>query len=390
MACRHGAEFGEKAGWERVNWYASNESDELAVGAESLRPDGWAGRSWSPAIVAEHRAAREHAALFDETSFAKIEVSGPDSGPLLDYVCDNRVARAVGAITYTQMLNRRGGIEADVTVTRTGAEEFLVVSGTAFGEHDLSWLRRQADQRSARVQVREVTGQYVCFGLWGPRAREVLAPLTPQDLSNAAFPFMSSRWTTIGDIPVRVARVTFVGELGWELYASSEYGAALWASVGGREAVRDARGRLSGDRLAAAGEGLPGLGRGCDAGDHAGRGRAVVLREAGQAGRFSRCPGRAPGTGRRRSGAAAGLPDAVRSARGGRRRRAGQVGERVAGRITSAGYGYTVGASIAYAYLPIEDTAPGTRISVDLFGEWVDGEVAADVLYDPTSARVRA
>ncbi len=225
----HGAEFGEKAGWERVNWYAENESHEFA--ADAVRPDGWAGRSWSSAIAAEHRATRERVAIFDETSFAKISVIGPDAASFLEWVCDNRVARAVGTITYTQLLNRRGGIEADVTVTRLGPEEFVVITGTAFGGHDLSWLRRQADRRSARVQLRDVTGQYVCFGLWGPLTRAVLAPLTPDDLSAAAFPFMTSQWTTLGDVPVRMARVTFVGELGWEVYASTEYGAALWDTL---------------------------------------------------------------------------------------------------------------------------------------------------------------
>jgi 4-methylaminobutanoate oxidase (formaldehyde-forming) len=397
----HGAEFGEKAGWERVNWYASNESHELAAGAEALRPQGWAGRSFSPAIVAEHRAARERVALFDETSFAKIAVTGADAAALLEWVCDNRVARGVGAVTYTQLLNRRGGIEADVTVTRTGPEQFLVVTGTAFGEHDLSWLQRQAEARPGQVQVRDVTGQYVCFGLWGPLAREVLAPLTPADLSNAAFPFMTSRWTTIGDVPVRLARLTFVGELGWEIYASTEYGAALWRMLwqAGQPAGMLAAGYRAIDSLRLekgyrvwAGDVTPET-----TPDEAGLSFCVKLdkpggflgadalravRDAGGPARRLACltlsDPRAVAVGGepvRVNGSALGLND---SAEG-----------RVVGRITSAGYGYTVNASIAYAYLPIEDAKPGTPISVDLFGTWVPGEVAPDVLYDPSSARIR-
>ena len=136
----HGAVFGEKAGWERVNYYETNEDPSL----ESLRPDGWAGRDWSTATAVEHRATRTTAGLFDETSFAKIEISGPDAASFLDRVCDNRVAREVDAITYTQALNPRGGIEADFTVTRLADDRFLVVTGTAYGTHDLAWLRKQA------------------------------------------------------------------------------------------------------------------------------------------------------------------------------------------------------------------------------------------------------
>ncbi len=397
----HGAVFGEKAGWERVDWYAQNEP--AGADAAALRPRTWAGRRWSPAIAAEHRAAREAVALFDETSFAKIEVTGPDAARLLDWVCDNAVARRVGAVTYTQMLNSRGGIEADVTVTRTAPEAFMVVTGTAFGAHDLAWLRRQADAMSADVRVSDVTGQYVCFGLWGPRARDVLGPLTPQDLSNAAFGFMTSRETTVGDVPVRAVRVTFVGELGWELYASSEYGAALWQRlveagqdvglvVAGYRAIDSLR-LEKGYRVWASDltpETTP---------DEAGLGFCVRLdkpggflgAEAVRAARAAGAAGTAGSAGRRLSCIRLADPRAV--ALGNEPVRlgvAGEAGAAVVGRVTSAGFGYTVGASIALAYLPVEHAAAGTKVAVDLFGEWVDGEVAEDVLYDPSSARVRA
>ena len=135
-----GAAFGEKSGWERANWFEPN----AARGDESLRPRGWAGRLWSPAIGAEHLACRETAALFDETSFAKIEISGEGAPELLERLCANRVARDVGAITYTSMLNPRGGIECDFTVTRLAEERFRIVTGTAFGQHDLAWIRQHA------------------------------------------------------------------------------------------------------------------------------------------------------------------------------------------------------------------------------------------------------
>ena len=131
------------------------------------------------------------------------------------------VARAVGDVTYTQALNPRGGIECDFTVTRLGDDVFLIVTGTAFGTHDMAWLRKQARRRGAEVRIADVTGAYCCFALWGPRARDILSRLTPTDLSNAAFPFMTAQELTVGDVPARALRVTFVGELGWEIYAST-------------------------------------------------------------------------------------------------------------------------------------------------------------------------
>ncbi|HTA36543.1 MAG TPA: FAD-dependent oxidoreductase, partial [Solirubrobacteraceae bacterium] len=134
----HGASFGEKSGWERVNWYESN----AAAGEESLRPRGWAGMHWSPAIGAEHRGTRERAGLFDESSFAKLEIAGPGAPAFLERLCDNEIARDLGAIIYTQMLNSRGGIECDFTVARLAEDRFQIVTGTAFGQHDAAWIRR--------------------------------------------------------------------------------------------------------------------------------------------------------------------------------------------------------------------------------------------------------
>src|SRR6266508_2013732 len=158
-----GAVFGEKSGWERANWFEPN----AARGDESLRHRGWAGRLWSPAIGAEHVACRTTAALFDETSFAKIEIAGEEAAHFLERLCDNRVAREIGAITYTQMLNQRGGIECDFTVTRLAEDRFRIVTGTAFGRHDLAWIRLHAPD-DGTVSVEDVTAQYACVGLWGP------------------------------------------------------------------------------------------------------------------------------------------------------------------------------------------------------------------------------
>src|SRR5207344_338867 len=137
-----GAAFGEKSGWERANWFEPN----AVRGDESLRPRGWAGKHWSPAIGAEHGACRETAAIFDESSFAKLEVSGEGAPDFLERLCANRVAREVGQVTYTQMLNPNGGIECDFTVTRLANDRFRIVTGTAFGQHDLAWIRQHAPE----------------------------------------------------------------------------------------------------------------------------------------------------------------------------------------------------------------------------------------------------
>ncbi|MEX2612184.1 MAG: FAD-dependent oxidoreductase, partial [Gaiellaceae bacterium] len=220
-----GAVFGEKSGWERANWFEPN----AVRGDESLRPGGWAGKLWSPAIGVEHLACRETAAIFDD-SFAKIDIAGEGSADFLERLCGNRVARDVGQVTYTQMLNERGGIECDVTVTRLAEDRFRIVTGTAFGQHDLAWLEQHAPDDGS-VQLSDVTSQHACYGIWGPNVREILQPLTTADLSNDAFPYMRARELAVGRVPCLALRVTYVGELGWELYCRTEFGLALWDTL---------------------------------------------------------------------------------------------------------------------------------------------------------------
>src|SRR5437016_5785033 len=221
-----GAAFGEKSGWERVNWFEPNGT----LGDLTVRPHGWAGRLWSPAIGVEHAACREVAAIFDFTSFAKIEVRGRRAAEFLEGLADNRVARAVGSPTYTRMLNEAGGIECDFTVTRLDDRRFRVITGTAFGMHDLSWIRDHAPGDGS-VEIEDVTSAYACVGLWGPAARSILQRLTPADIGNDAFPFMTAREIAVGSVPCLALRVTYVGELGWELYCPSEFGLRLWDTV---------------------------------------------------------------------------------------------------------------------------------------------------------------
>jgi glycine cleavage system aminomethyltransferase T/glycine/D-amino acid oxidase-like deaminating enzyme len=378
-----GAAFGEKSGWERANWFEPNASR----GDEALRPRGWAGRLWSPAVGAEHLACRTAAALFDFTSFAKIEIRGSGAASFLEGLCDNHVARAVGAIAYTQMLNEGGGIECDFTVTRLGEERFRVITGTAFGRHDLSWIQEHAP-RDGTVHVEDVTSAYACIGLWGPNARDVLQATTPADVSNAAFPYMTAREIALGSVPCLALRVTYVGELGWELYCPSEFGLRLWDTLwvagqphgltaGGYKAVDSLRlekgYRVWGADLSPEADPYQsGLGFAVklDKGDFIGREALMKRRDTPADARL----------------ACLVLDDPRSVALGSEPVR---IDGNVTGRVTSGGYGYSVERSIAYAYVPA-GIKPGDRIEVEIFGQWVSGQVAEEPLYDPKGARIRA
>ncbi len=361
------ASFGEKGGWERVNWYESN----AVRGDESLRPRGWAGENWSPAIEVEALAAREAVALFDQSSFSKIEVLGPGALAFLERLCGNRIDRPVGTIVYTQLLNQRGGIEADLSVMRRGEDRFLLVTGTAFGTHDRAWLERNMP-RDGSVYVNDVTSELACLCLWGPKAREVVS---------FDHGYMQAREVTVGNVPCIASRVTYVGELGWELYCPAEYGATLWDSLcadgvtpAGYRAIESLRlekgyRAWASDLTAETTPYEAGLGFAVkmDKGDFIGR-EALERREPQQ------------------KLVCIVLDDPRAVALGSEPVR---HGDEIVGRVTSGGYGYAVGASIAYAYVPVSHAEPGTAVSIDIFGDWVGGEVRAEPLYDPKGERIR-
>ncbi|RIJ78169.1 FAD-dependent oxidoreductase [Nakamurella silvestris] len=377
--------FGEKSGWERVNYYRTH----AEAGDESLRPRGWAGQNWSAAIGAEHAATREAAGLFDESSFAKISVTGPDAAVFLEWVCANRVARGIGEITYTQALNSRGGIECDFTVTRIGEDEFWIITGTAFGSHDLAWLRRQARAGARDVRLTDITGQYGCFALWGPRAREILQPLTPTDLDSEHFPFFSSREITVGDVPVRALRVTYVGELGWELYVPAEYAAGLWEALwaAGVEHGLVGAGYRAIDSLRLE-KGYRAWGTDISSVTNpyeAGLGFCVKMNKPGGfLGREALLAAKEAGLTRKLCCITLDDPRSVVLGS-----EPVRIDGAVQGRVTSGGFGYTVGSSIAYAYLPIELAAAGQKLEIGIFGEWVTGAVRAEPLFDPKGLRTK-
>ncbi|TRW80669.1 FAD-dependent oxidoreductase [Mycolicibacterium sp. 018/SC-01/001] len=219
-----GANFGSKLGWERANFFAP-------PGHEPLIDYTWDTPNWLPWSAAEQRSTRTAVTVFDQTSFSKYLVVGRDAEAALQWLCTADIGVPVGRAVYTGMLNARGTYEADVTVTRTGAQEFLVVSGAASTERDKDHVRRNLPESARDAHIVDVTSAYAVFGVMGPHSRELLAQLTDADLSDAAFPFGTSRLLSLGYATVRATRITYVGELGWELYVPTEFAVGVYEDL---------------------------------------------------------------------------------------------------------------------------------------------------------------
>jgi sarcosine dehydrogenase len=218
-----GAVFGSKLGWERANWFAppgAEPRDEYAMGRQN----------WFAAVGEEHRAARERVAVFDQSSFAKFDVSGADAERALSFLCAGDVGKPPGQLSYTQLLNSRGGIECDLTVARLAADRFTLVTGTGFRTHDAAWIRDHIP-RGLEVSLADVTEQRATLAVMGPRARDLLARISPDDLSNAAFPFGHVRKIPAAGREVIAMRVTYVGELGWELHMEAADATAVFDAL---------------------------------------------------------------------------------------------------------------------------------------------------------------
>lgn len=225
MLKANGACFGEKLGWERPNWFAARAAGETA---EDLYTFGIP--NWHEAVGREHHATRNQAALFDQTSFAKFTLKGPDAEAALSWIAANDVAKPPGALVYTQMLNDHGGIECDLTCLRVREDEYYIVTGTGFATHDFNWISRQIPA-GLNAQLVDVTSAYAVLALMGPRARLILQAITRDDVSDAAFKFATGRVIGIAGCPVTALRVTYVGELGWELHIPVEYATTVYAAL---------------------------------------------------------------------------------------------------------------------------------------------------------------
>ncbi|MFI1992233.1 FAD-dependent oxidoreductase [Actinoplanes sp. NPDC020271] len=354
-----GAVFGDAAatGWERPLWYASNPPPPAP------RPrDGWSARHWSPIAETEARITRERVAMYDMTPLTRLEVTGPVS--FLQDLTSGNVDRKVGSVVYTLLLDQAGGIRSDITVARLAEDRRQVGVN---GPLDLDWLLRKAPEG---VRIRDVTGGTCGIGLWGPRARDVVAPLTDIDVAPDAFRYFQCRQGYIGTVPVTMLRLSYVGELGWEIYARADHGLALWDTLwaAGRRHGMIAAGRAAFQSLRlekgyrAWGVDMTTEDDPCQAGLAAGpepdrRLTCLLLTDAGAV-----PMGREPVY-------AEGAP---------------------VGHVTSAAFGHTVGAPIAYAWMPAGLSVPGTRVEIGYFDRRLAATVAAEPLFDPKHERLRS
>ena len=383
-----GAAFFETAGWERPQWYDVNAGllDKLAVKGASRC--GWEAREWSPTIAAEHAATRERVAMFDMTPFAKFELAGPGVLAALQGLTANDMNKPLGRVTYTSMLTPAGGIKCDLTVTRLAEERFMIVTGGAMGVHDLDWIRTHLP-RDGSVSVADVSSGQCCVGLWGPRARDLLSRVCDADISNSAFPYLTAKPITIAEVPALALRVSYVGELGWEIYAPAEQGLRLWdtlweaglplgviaAGGGAFDSLRLEKGyRLYGADIHTEYDPY-----------EAGLGFAVRMEKGDFVGREGLEKRRAQGQARRLCCMTLDDPAAVVVGK-----EPLMDGNRVLGYVTSANYGHSIGCGIVYGYLPASHAGVGTPLEVLYFGERLAATVAREPLYDPSGRKMRA
>ncbi|MBO3751317.1 FAD-dependent oxidoreductase [Streptosporangiaceae bacterium NEAU-GS5] len=398
-----GASFLEGAGWERPHWFEANvqrleelvrrsrteavgaflQEETRAAAAESrlgvgTTRDAWAGRHWSPIAAAEADGTRERVALYDMTPLKRIAVEGPGALAFLQYLTTNNLDKAPGSVTYTLLLDETGGIRSDLTVARLAWDRFQV---GANGNLDLHWFRRQAP---ADVRVADITAGTCCVGVWGPLARDLVAPLTDLDVSHQGFRYFNVKSGFVGNVPVTMMRVSYVGELGWEIYTTSDMGLKLW------------------DTLWAAGSEL-----GVIAGGRAAF-NSLRLEKGYRLWGVDMTPQHNPYE--------AGVGFAVRKNKDfvGRDALEGVSSEtvtrklvpllttevvmgkepvrhegRAVGYVTSAAFGHTIGRPIAYAWLPADLAEPGTFVDVEYFGRRVPAEVGAEPLFDPKMTKIK-
>jgi len=339
-------------------------------------------------VAAEHRATRERVALFDLTPFMKLEVTGPGALAALQCLTANNLDRPPGRVTYTAMLDPRGGIKCDLTVTRLAEDRFMVVTGGAMGLHDLGWMRRNVPDDGS-VVITDVSAAQCCIGVWGPKARELMTRVCEDDMTNDGFPYLAARQITVGGVPCLAVRISYAGELGWEVYAATELGLKLWdtlweagqalgvvaAGGGAFDSLRLEKGyRLWGQDIHT--EYNP---------YEAGIGFAVRLKQGDFIGRDALVGIKAEGATRKLCCMTLDDPDEVVLGK-----EPIFHGDDVLGYVSSAGYGYSIGRGIAYGYLPVEHSEIGTKLDVLYFGERRRVTVTAEPLYDPVMERLKS
>jgi sarcosine dehydrogenase len=387
LLLRAGACFGEKLGWERPNWFA-----DLTAGEVPVDQYTYGRQNWFDAVGREHRACREAVVVVDQTSFAKFTLKGPDSLAALDWICANDVRKPVGSLTYTQLLDDNGGIQCDLTVCRVADDEFYLVTGTGFATHDFDWVSRNIAS-GVNAQLVDVTSAWSVLTVMGPNARATLEKVTRTDMTHEAFPFGCAQTIGIAGAPVRALRVTYMGELGWELHVPVEYAVRVYQAVidaGVYLGVMNAGYRaIESTRLE---KGYRAWG--ADIGpDHtpieAGLGWAVKTKTDID------FRGRAAIERQRREGVRKMLatftvdPAVVLLGR----ETIYRDGERV-GWLSSGGFGYTIGRSIGMGYVRDSDGVTAEWLlagsyELEVATERVSAEVTLKPLYDPTNSRVK-
>lgn len=375
-----GGVFGEKYGWERPNWFAPK---------GGMRKDrlGWGLPNWFEHVAKEHQAIRTKAGIIDQSSFGKIEIKGPGSLQFLQKITDNQMDKPIGSVTYTQMLNEKGTIECDLTVSRLGKDHFYLVTGTAFINHDLSWIEKHL-LGNGSVSVVDVTSSKACITLSGPLSRAILRQLTQDDLSNQEFPYMTSKELIIGYAPVLALRITYVGELGYELHLPVEYATyvydALWEAGKSFGLINAGYRCIDSLRLE--------KGYRYWSGDispeytplEAGLDFCVKLEKGNFIGRQALLAQKEKGITRRLCCLTIDSGPLMPVGK-----EAILDGDQVIGIVTSGGYGYTIKKPIAYGYLPVNYSKPGTRLQIEVAARRYEATVEKEPLYDPENKRVR-
>jgi dimethylglycine oxidase len=380
-----GAVFLEANGWERPQWYSANDAlltSDRNTGWNIPEPDEWAARYWSPTVAAEAAITRTDVALYDMTALKRLEVTGPGATAFLQELVTANIDRAIGSVTYCLMLDKNGHIHSDVTVARLG-DEFYQVG--ANGEIDVDWLRRRLPD-GGTVQVRDSTPGTCCIGIWGPKARAVVESLTDADFSHQGFGYFKAKTAYLGLVEVTAMRLSYVGELGWELYCTADLGLTLWDTLMAAGAehgiIAAGRGAFNALRLE---KGYRSFGSDMN-NDHtaaeAGLDFAVRMNKPSFLGREALVDASAPT--KKLSLLLIDAPNDV------------VVGSEpvfvdgeTVGYVTSAAYGYTLGTPLAYAWLPVEHTAPGTKVEIGYFGRRVPAMVGVEPAFDPEGKRLR-
>jgi 4-methylaminobutanoate oxidase (formaldehyde-forming) len=378
LAARN-AVFGSRGGWERPNWFAPE-------GVEAVDRPSFGRPNWFEHVGAAHQAIRNGVGLIDQSSFAKFEITGPGALAAVQWLSVADMDKSVGTVTYTQLCNERGGIECDLTMIRTAPDSWYVVTGAAFGAHDMGWIRANSPDDGS-VVIRDLTSARAVINLCGPKSRDVLQAVCEEDVSNAAFTYARAKEITIGSAPVLALRIGYVGELGWELHIPTEYAAHVYEllrAAGEPHGIVDAGYRTIDTMRMEKGylywstditpdttpweAGLAwrvNLGKGY----FCGRDALVAQREAGIA--RTLCIFTLEEMAYPVSGEAI-IADGA-----------------VVGFTTSANFGHTVGKPIAYGYLPVE-LAERTDFVIEVYGEPIPATRHDRALYDPDSARLKS